>query len=57
MVAQCLAAAISLFALYHGTPLPEALEWAVMISIWVAVLMTIYSGGIYVHRAIGLLRG
>ncbi len=57
MVAQCLAAVISLYALYLGTPRPEGLEWAVTISIWAAVLMTIYSGGVYVHRAIGLLRG
>ena len=27
------------------------------ISVWAAVLLTIYSGGIYIHRAIMLLRG
>jgi CDP-diacylglycerol--glycerol-3-phosphate 3-phosphatidyltransferase len=57
MVAQCVAAGISLYALYHGSPRPEILVWAVTISIWAAVAMTIYSGGMYVHRAIGLLRG
>jgi CDP-diacylglycerol--glycerol-3-phosphate 3-phosphatidyltransferase len=56
MVVQCLAATISLYALYHGSPRPDGLSWAVSISIWSAVALTIYSGGVYVHRAIGLLR-
>ncbi|MEX0676787.1 MAG: CDP-diacylglycerol--glycerol-3-phosphate 3-phosphatidyltransferase [Pirellulales bacterium] len=57
MVLQCLAAALALFALYYGSPRPEGLQWALVISIWAAVLMTIYSGVAYVQRAIVLLRG
>lgn len=56
MAVQCLAATISLYALYHGSERGEALSWALTISIWSAVALTIYSGGVYVHRAIGLLR-
>jgi CDP-diacylglycerol--glycerol-3-phosphate 3-phosphatidyltransferase len=57
MVAQCLAALISLYALYHGAPYPPALDWALVISVWVAVVMTVYSGAAYVHRAVVLLAG
>jgi CDP-diacylglycerol---glycerol-3-phosphate 3-phosphatidyltransferase len=57
MVVQCVAAALALFALYYGSPRPEALYWAVVISVWAAVLLTIYSGVAYVYRAIVLLRG
>ena len=57
MVVQCLAAALALFALYYGSPRPEALQWAVVISIWAAVLLTVYSGVTYAYRAIVLLRG
>lgn len=56
MVVQCLAATLALVALYYGEPRPEALQWAVTISIWAAVLMTVYSGVAYIHRAILLLR-
>jgi len=56
MAVQCLAAAISLFALYHGGDRPVALQWALIASIWAAVLLTIYSGVIYIRRAVGLLR-
>ena len=55
MVAQCLAAALSLFALYHGVDRPEGLEWALRASVWGAVALTLYSGGIYIRRAISLL--
>ena len=57
MVLQCLAVGLALFALYYGSPRPEGLQWAVVISIWAAVLMTIYSGAAYARRAIVLLRG
>jgi CDP-diacylglycerol---glycerol-3-phosphate 3-phosphatidyltransferase len=58
MAVQCLAVAISLYALYIGQPeerLP-ALNWAVTISVWSAVALTIYSGAIYVRRAVALLK-
>jgi CDP-diacylglycerol---glycerol-3-phosphate 3-phosphatidyltransferase len=57
MVVQCVAVALALFALYYGSPPGEALHRAVVISIWAAVLLTIYSGVAYVYRAIVLLRG
>ena len=57
MVVQCLAAVLALFALYYGSPRTEALQWAVVISIWAAVLLTVYSGVAYAYRAIVLLRG
>ncbi len=57
MVLQCLAAGWRLYALYYGNPQPDALAWAVTISIWGAVLLTLYSGVAYIHRAIVLLRG
>jgi phosphatidylglycerophosphate synthase len=56
MVVQCLAATIVLVALYYGAPRPAGLQWAVVISVWAAVLLTIYSGVAYVQRAIALLR-
>ena len=56
MLAQCLAAVISLFALYRGLDRPEALNWSLDVAVWVAVGLTLYSGGAYVLRAIALLR-
>jgi CDP-diacylglycerol--glycerol-3-phosphate 3-phosphatidyltransferase len=56
MLVQCLAAAISLLALAWQGERPEALAWALEISIWLAVILTIYSGVAYVRRAIVLLR-
>ncbi len=55
MVVQCLAVLVSLYALYHGQPYPLALDWALAISVWAAVLLTLYSGASYVHRAYLLL--
>jgi CDP-diacylglycerol--glycerol-3-phosphate 3-phosphatidyltransferase len=57
MVVQCLAALVSLYALYHGAPYPPALDWLLVISVWAAVVMTVYSGAAYVHRAFLLLAG
>ena len=55
MVVQCLAATLALAALYYGEPRPEGLQWAVTISIWAAVTITVYSGVAYIQRAILLL--
>ena len=57
MVLQCLAVLVSLYALYHGAPYPPALEWALPVTVWAAVLITVYSGAAYVHRAVVLLAG
>jgi hypothetical protein len=52
------AAAICLFALYHGKPpdRSEALHWAVTVSVWSAVALTVYSGAAYVRRAVALFQ-
>lgn len=55
MVLQCVAAGLCLFALDWGSP-PVELAWAVDISVWLAILLTLYSGLAYIQRAIGLLR-
>jgi CDP-diacylglycerol--glycerol-3-phosphate 3-phosphatidyltransferase len=55
MVVQCLAATLALASLYYGEPRPEGLQWAVTISIWAAVAITVYSGIAYIQRAIQLL--
>lgn len=56
MVLQCVAAGLCLFALDWGSPRPVELAWAVDISVWLAILLTLYSGLAYIQRAIGLLR-
>jgi phosphatidylglycerophosphate synthase len=59
MVLQCAAVAISMFALTYGGVIqrPEWLQWALPISVWSAVALTIYSGVEYVRRAISLTSG
>ena len=61
MLLQCMAALVSLFALYYGatygTPYPAVLDWSLEISVWGAVVLTVYSGAAYVHRAFLLLSG
>ena len=56
MVLQCLAAILSLLALAQSGPRPEMLDQALLTSLWGAVALTVYSGAIYVQRAISLLR-
>ena len=58
MAMQCVAAGISLYALYVGPAdqRPDALNWALDISVWAAVLLTIYSGAAYVRRAVALFQ-
>jgi phosphatidylglycerophosphate synthase len=57
MAVQCVAAAVCLYALSLGAPTerPPALQWTLDISVWAAVLLTIYSGAAYVRRAVILL--
>lgn len=55
MLIQCVAALVSLYGLYYGPPYPSALEWTLAISVWAAVVMTVYSGAAYVYRAFVLL--
>lgn len=67
MVAQCAAVAASLTLLwYYGyesgnwhsvAVRPPALAiWSVRLLVWAAVAMTIYSGWVYVQRALAMLR-
>src|SRR5262245_15927151 len=62
MVFQCIAAAASLLALHHfhqpsaGTSaLPDWLYWTLHISVWLAVITTVYSGLEYVVAAARIL--
>ena len=60
MVFQCAAAVASLYYLAQypaGEKPPDWLHWGLHVSIWSAVVMTIYSGAGYVFTAIRLLRG
>ncbi len=61
MLVQCVAALVSLFALYYGathaTPYPPVLDWSLAISVWGAVALTVYSGAAYIYRAFLLLSG
>lgn len=64
MVFQCIAVAASLARLWiyryeasawHPVP-PDWTTWAVRLVVWIAVAMTVYSGWVYVQRALGMLR-
>lgn len=56
MVLQCVAAGVSLFALSYpsATDRPEWLQWLLIVSVWSAILLTLYSGVAYGRRAISL---
>jgi CDP-diacylglycerol--glycerol-3-phosphate 3-phosphatidyltransferase len=57
MVCQCAAAAMSLYRLSFGSgPVPPLVSTLLPITVWAAVLMTIYSGVGYVYTAYKLLR-
>ena len=64
MVLQCIAAGASLIYLHltpqagqHDLPpAPAAVYWITVVSIWLAVLLTVYSGAIYVWIAWKQLR-
>jgi CDP-diacylglycerol--glycerol-3-phosphate 3-phosphatidyltransferase len=64
MVLQCAAVAGSLARLWYyeydmrwETTPPAWTTWALRLVVWAAIVMTIYSGWVYVQRAIGLLKG
>jgi CDP-diacylglycerol--glycerol-3-phosphate 3-phosphatidyltransferase len=57
MVLQCAAAGVCLFYLYEArTPPADWLWWLLVISVWSAVVLTVYSGVVYVFVAMRLLR-
>ncbi len=51
MVFQCIAVVASLVVLQQGAMRPDWVAWALVISVWLAVISTVYSGGIYVVAA------
>ena len=59
-VLQCAAASLSLYALHLvrtvGQPVPETLAWFLLIAVWSAVALTVYSGVIYIVAAVRLIR-
>lgn len=62
MVLQCIAAPACLIYLYNRGPagsheaVPAWLVWTAVISVWAAVVQTVYSGLIYVVAAVRLVR-
>lgn len=57
MVLQCAAAAISLFCLAYASPgPPPTMQTLLLVSVWGALLLTVYSGVEYVRTAIHLMR-
>ena len=59
MVLQCVAAGVCLFYLHDydaTTPTAAWLWWLLVISVWSAVVLTVYSGVVYVFVAMRLLR-
>lgn len=52
MLFQCVALSASLLALAYGKEkIPMWLHWTVVVSVWLAVISTIYSGIIYIFAA------
>ena len=51
MVFQCAAVIASLLVLWYKPHVPHGLDMAAVSLIWLAVLSTVYSGGIYVRAA------
>lgn len=56
MVVQCIAAGVSLFALsYTAESEPDWVKWLLVVSVWSALALTVYSGVEYVRRAMQLM--
>ena len=60
MVFQCIAAGTCLFYLYRGKPPADCMSdwiwWVLVVFVWSSVVLTIYSGVVYVLVAVRLLR-
>ena len=60
MVLQCVAAGVCLFYLSYEAPQTKhAAEWCwwlMILSIWSALILTVYSGVVYIRAAVQLLR-
>ncbi len=58
MVLQCLAASACLLYLSYANPLENAPKWCwvlLALSVWSAVISTVYSGAVYIRAAIKVL--
>jgi CDP-diacylglycerol--glycerol-3-phosphate 3-phosphatidyltransferase len=58
MVLQCFAASVCLFYLTYASPLENAPQWTRMllvVSVWAAVISTVYSGAVYIRAAVKVL--
>jgi CDP-diacylglycerol---glycerol-3-phosphate 3-phosphatidyltransferase len=58
MVFQCLAASVCLFYLYYANQQQDAPQWCsvlLVLSVWSAVISTVYSGAVYIRAAIKAL--
>jgi CDP-diacylglycerol--glycerol-3-phosphate 3-phosphatidyltransferase len=51
MLFQCVATVASLIALHYGDARSAWFHWTLIISVWLAVISTVYSGLIYVFAA------
>ncbi len=57
MVWQCFAAGFSLYRLSYGQVEPDAwVIWGLTLSVWCAMILTVYSGLAYVVAAVRLLK-
>jgi CDP-diacylglycerol--glycerol-3-phosphate 3-phosphatidyltransferase len=59
MLLQCIAAGAGLYYLHYPNPASSAPEWVrcfFVVSLWAAVVLTVYSGLIYIYAAVRLLR-
>jgi CDP-diacylglycerol---glycerol-3-phosphate 3-phosphatidyltransferase len=55
MLLQCVAAATCLFWLSYETakqPAPEWCHWLLIVSVWSALVLTVYSGAVYIRAAV-----
>ncbi|MFZ5832090.1 MAG: CDP-diacylglycerol--glycerol-3-phosphate 3-phosphatidyltransferase [Planctomycetota bacterium] len=60
MLAQCVAAGVCLYYLWQhpqGQSPADWLWWTLVLSLWTAVALTVYSGVIYIAAAVRLMRG
>ena len=58
MVFQCIAGAAGLLYLHFAVSgtVPDWLTWTLIISVWITIISTVYSGMEYVLRAVSMLR-
>jgi len=56
MALQCLAATLGLYSLTYSAAPPEWFATALRVSIWAAIVLTVYSGAEYLLRAWHVLR-